>query len=69
MPNRKTSEIGIDAPAIACIQVLPHPAHRIVRRAPFAIPEGAVFKERLKDRFHPLDQGLLAHAIENGRYA
>jgi ABC-type transporter Mla MlaB component len=65
----KRPEIGIDAPAISCIQVLPHATHRIMRRAPFAIPEGAVLKERLEDRFHPLDQGLLAHAIENRRNA
>src|SRR5262249_24096802 len=65
----KHPEIGIDAPAIPRIQFLPHAAHRIMRRAPFAIPKGAVLKPRLEDGLHPLDQGLLTDPVDDCRYA
>ena len=47
------------------MQFPPHFAHRHVGRTPRAIPKGAVTHLGLKDRFHPLDEGLLAHPIQH----
>ena len=63
------AQVRVNNPHPASLKLLPHLAHRIMRRTPLAIPKAAVQKLRLKDRLHPLNQRLLANPIENGRNA
>jgi hypothetical protein len=65
---QKAPEVGVHNPLSSALDFLPHLAHRVLRRAPSPITEAGFIEYRLKDRFEPIKQRLLAYTISNRRY-
>src|SRR4051795_11666162 len=62
---KESTDVGIQDPEVAFVDLLPHLSHRHVGRAPRPIPERAVGKVGLEDGSHLLSQRLLNHPIRN----
>ena len=58
-------QICVNYPHASGLNLPPDLAHRIMRRAPRAVPVAAVVKIRLEDRRQPLRQRLLADPVTN----
>ena len=63
---KESTDVGIQDPEVAFVDLLPHLSHRHVGRAPRPIPERAVGKVGLEDGSHLLNQRLLNHPIRDG---
>src|SRR5689334_17612499 len=62
---KESTDVGIQDPEVAFVDLLPHLPHRHVGRAPRPIPERAVGKVRLEDGSHLLNQRLLNHPVRD----
>src|SRR5229473_211604 len=56
-------------PLRPALNLFPHFAQRILRRSPSPISEAGIIEYRLEDRFQPIEQRLLTHAIVDRGYA
>src|SRR3954447_10369503 len=63
--SKKATDVGIQDPEVAFVDLLPHLPHRHVGRTPRPIPERAVGKVGFEDGSHLLNQRLLNHPIRN----
>src|SRR5262245_10011717 len=62
-------QIGVHDPLGTRLQLLPDLPQRILRRSSLAVSEAGIIEYRLEDRFQPVEQRLLAHAVVNRRNA
>src|SRR5262245_14398788 len=62
-------QIGVHDPFCSRVQLLPDLPQCILRRSSLPISEAGIIEYRLKDRFQPVQQRLLAHAIIDRRDA
>src|SRR5580704_19435121 len=56
-------QIGVHDPLPSALDLLPHLAQRVLRRAPSPISKVGFIEYRLEDRFQPIEQRLLAYPV------
>src|SRR6266851_1801602 len=62
----EVGDVGVNYPAVACLQLPPDAPHGHVRRTSRPKAIALVAERRLKDRFQNLDHRLLAHPVHHG---
>jgi hypothetical protein len=67
--GEEISQVDVDDPLIARVQLAPDRLECILGGSPGPIPEVGVIEVRLEDRFQPVEDRLLTYPIVNRREA